>query len=415
MLGNFIEESANAPSTNVNVNLAGAPAGRQRFRSTFVNGAQLFYGIYDGTQAEWGIGNLTWGSPDVLSRTTVLRNTAGNTNRLNFTGAVRVFNEVPAERSVYIAANGLPNLDAGFFTVPSLATASGSGNVYQLSLNPPIGAYAPGLTVRFFAPFAHTGIAYININSKGAKPIVRRIPRAGTNQWDLRGGAIRAGQLVEVMYDGSNFRLLAPLESDMLPVGAIIPYWGWYLPPGYVWPVGQNLSRFTYPALHELVAASGYPNGAGDGVNTFGIPDLRGRAVFGLDNIGGIGDAQRLINGLPAARGTLGAAGGDDRLAAHSHSGVVAAATANITMGNAGNHIHGYVDTIAQGGGGGAQGGSGVNFPDAGRATDIAGDHGHPLYDPSHAHSLTIYNAGAGGSQNVPPAMMLNYILHAGT
>lgn len=415
MLGNFIEESANAPGTNVNVNLAGAPAGRQRFRSTFVNGAQLFYGIYDGTQAEWGIGNLTWGSPDVLSRTTVLRNTAGNTNRLNFTGAVRVFNEVPAERSVYIAANGLPNLDAGFFTVPSFASAGGSGNVYQLTVTPGVGALAPGLIVRFIAPFTNTGTPYINLNSKGAKLLQRRSPRHGSATMELRAGGIRAGQLVEVMYDGTAFRLLAPVESDSVPVGTIIPYFGWTLPLGYVWPVGQNLSRAVYPWLHDIVAQAGYPCGAGDGSTTFGIPDLRGRAVFGLDNLGGIGDANRLASGLPSIRLSLGAGGGDDRLQSHTHSGSVSNATANITMGNSGDHTHSHTDTVASGGGGGAQGGTGVSFPDIGRSTGAAGNHSHTLNDPSHVHGLTINTAGAGGSQNVPPAMMLNYILYAGT
>src|SRR5262252_8056489 len=53
------------------------------------------------------------------------------------------------------------------------------------------------------------------------------------------------------------------------------------LRPWFIWGQGQNVSRTTYP---ELFAAYGTLYGAGDGLTTFGVPDLRGRVIAHPDN-----------------------------------------------------------------------------------------------------------------------------------
>jgi hypothetical protein len=98
MLANFVQETANAPGSATTINLAGPPTGRRGFLAAFASGASVYYFLDDGTQSEWGVGTVTAGSPNTLSRTSVLGNTAGTTARLNFTGTTRVYNELPAER-----------------------------------------------------------------------------------------------------------------------------------------------------------------------------------------------------------------------------------------------------------------------------------------------------------------------------
>jgi hypothetical protein len=98
LLKNLVEETANNPGSGLPVSLLGALTNRTSFVQAFGNGGQCFYALTDGLQTEWGIGTVTAASPNVLSRDTVLGNTAGTTARLNFTGAVRVYNEAPAER-----------------------------------------------------------------------------------------------------------------------------------------------------------------------------------------------------------------------------------------------------------------------------------------------------------------------------
>lgn len=100
MLANFVQEVANAPGTATTINLGGPPTGRRGFLAAFASGSTVYYFMDDGTQAEWGVGTVTSGTPNTLARTTVIGNTAGTTARLNFTGTVRVYNWLPAERVV---------------------------------------------------------------------------------------------------------------------------------------------------------------------------------------------------------------------------------------------------------------------------------------------------------------------------
>jgi microcystin-dependent protein len=76
-----------------------------------------------------------------------------------------------------------------------------------------------------------------------------------------------------------------------------------------------------------LFAAIGTTYGAGDGSTTFAIPDLRGRAVAGQDDMGGA-SADRLTNQSGGVDGdTLGASGGAEthtlttpQIPAHTHT-----------------------------------------------------------------------------------------------
>jgi hypothetical protein len=122
MLSNLVEEAVNNPGTAINVPLLGAPTNRRGFVQAFGNGASAFYVLTDNSQSEWGVGTVQAGSPNVLARTTVLGNSAGTTARLNFIGACRVYNELPAERQVML--DGAGKLPASAIPL-KLSTASG--------------------------------------------------------------------------------------------------------------------------------------------------------------------------------------------------------------------------------------------------------------------------------------------------
>jgi hypothetical protein len=107
MLRNFVFETASAPGSAVDVALGGAPAGRVPFAAVYADASLCYYFLNDGTQAEWGVGTFHVGSPNRLSRTTVIGNTAGTTARLNFAGLTRVYNDIPAERSLWADQNSI--------------------------------------------------------------------------------------------------------------------------------------------------------------------------------------------------------------------------------------------------------------------------------------------------------------------
>ena len=66
--------------------------------------------------------------------------------------------------------------------------------------------------------------------------------------------------------------------------GSLIAFAGATAPQGYVLCDGRAVSRTTYSALFRTI---GTTYGAGDGSTTFTVPDLRGRALFGADAMGG--------------------------------------------------------------------------------------------------------------------------------
>ena len=74
------------------------------------------------------------------------------------------------------------------------------------------------------------------------------------------------------------------------PTGALTAFAGSTAPQGWLLCYGQAVSRTTYANLFAVI---GTTYGTGDGSTTFNLPDLRGRTVAGLDNMGGT-DAGRL-------------------------------------------------------------------------------------------------------------------------
>jgi hypothetical protein len=102
MLASYVEETTNNPGTATTINLGGAATGRRDFVSSFGSGALVLYTLDNGSQAEWGVGTVTAGSPNTLARTTVIGNTAGTTARLNFSGTTRVFCTLPAPAALLL-------------------------------------------------------------------------------------------------------------------------------------------------------------------------------------------------------------------------------------------------------------------------------------------------------------------------
>jgi len=70
-----------------------------------------------------------------------------------------------------------------------------------------VAAYATGMTITFSANTANTGACSLNVNSLGAKTIKK------LHDQDLVNGDIEAGQIVVVVYDGTNFQMTSQLAQ----------------------------------------------------------------------------------------------------------------------------------------------------------------------------------------------------------
>jgi microcystin-dependent protein len=132
----------------------------------------------------------------------------------------------------------------------------------------------------------------------------------------------------------------------------------------------------------------------GSGAGTFGIPDYRGRATFGQDNMGGV--AANRITAAVSFNGTiLGQAGGDQNYQAHTHAN---------TLTDPG-HAHALPSNILYAQPAGELYGSG-SPPVAPAASNTA-----PALT---GITISNVNAGSGASGNVPPAIITQKIIYAG-
>lgn len=190
--------------------------------------------------------------------------------------------------------------------------------------------------------------------------------------------------------------------SSTVPAGAILPYAG-SSAPNAAWLLcfGQNVSRVTYSVLFGIV---GTTYGVGDGSTTFGIPDLRGRVLVGKDNMGGAA-ANRVTAGISGLDGvTLGAAGGDQSVQTHNH-GLTDPGHTHTDSGH--THTTDARSYPTVGGPLAASGSFAFTLP-------LANVNSGNANIQSSTTGITIANYGSGGSQNVQPSIIVNYIIATG-
>ena len=110
VLNDRVRETSTSQGTGT-INLAGAVTGFQTFVSGIGTGNTTYYAIFEeGTNLfEVGLGTVTDATPDTLARNTVLSNSSGTTDKINFSGGtLSVFCTMPASKSVYLDSTGTP-------------------------------------------------------------------------------------------------------------------------------------------------------------------------------------------------------------------------------------------------------------------------------------------------------------------
>lgn len=97
---------------------------------------------------------------------------------------------------------------AEFQAGAEIYAATSTGNdTYVITLTPAVAAYAAGQTFRVLADVANTGAATLNVNGVGATAIVKNGNTA------LEDNDIQAGQVFQVVYDGTNFELISTADK----------------------------------------------------------------------------------------------------------------------------------------------------------------------------------------------------------
>ena len=225
---------------------------------------------------------------------------------------------------------------------------------------------------------------------------------------------VSSNNLNAVTYDTiSNQILYRP--NSLTPPGVINQYAGSSAPLGYLLCDGSEVSRINYSDLFSVV---GTTYGVGDGLNTFNLPNLKGKIPVGLDS-------------LQSEFDTLGKTGGSktntlnvNQLPSHTHSG---------TTDSAGIHTHGITDPGHAHSSNATGGTLGLAFSDGNNtveSTDFSSNELNVWTPPlpltinsnttgisinnsgAHTHTFTTNSTGSGNSvNNLQPYITVNYII----
>jgi microcystin-dependent protein len=123
-----------------------------------------------------------------------------------------------------------------------------------------------------------------------------------------------------------------------IPIGGIIPYAGATAPYGFLFCDGSEVERTKFSTLYDVIGTTYNGLAALIGVNTFRLPDLRGRFALGKDNMDNAGTVPIITGGFVDAGG--GTTGRVPDVKAITLGGDAGQSSATLTLANLPEHSH---------------------------------------------------------------------------
>jgi microcystin-dependent protein len=195
-----------------------------------------------------------------------------------------------------------------------------------------------------------------------------------------------------------------------LPIGAILPYSGANAPYGFLLCDGTEVERGKYSELYDIIGTTYNGSAALVGVNTFRIPDLRGRFALGRDNMdNGITVPNSTGGYVEGGGGTVGRVSGTEPQNVGQSSG---SSTQTLAVRNLPDHEHDMV------------GSSGSQYAAVKLDTALPTDFGAFLDAGPTAAGRFNYLPNSGGIKTTSPLneafslmnpfLTINYIIRSG-
>jgi len=124
VINDRVKETSTSTGTGT-IDLAGAATGFESFVAGIATGNTTYYTIFNQGTTEWevGLGTVTDATPDTLSRDTVISSSNGDAAVTFTAGTKDVFCTMPASKTVYFDATGIPvgAASAGFALAMAVA------------------------------------------------------------------------------------------------------------------------------------------------------------------------------------------------------------------------------------------------------------------------------------------------------
>jgi microcystin-dependent protein len=171
--------------------------------------------------------------------------------------------------------------------VSGTITTGGTSTAYTVTSNQTFDtlAHLDGAMIGFIPHVTNGTAPTLNVDGLGAKGL-----RFGptTRASEIQSGVLIQGTPYVATYVNadSSFYIQNSFNNTYgVPVGGIVPYLA-STPPSSSFALlyGQAISQATYVVLYATIGPNAFGTDSG---GNFSLPDLRGRAIFGLDNMGG--------------------------------------------------------------------------------------------------------------------------------
>jgi len=259
-----------------------------------------------------------------------------------------------AEKTNYVDSNGTSHY------VVELASVAMSGEITDLRQSEPI-------TGALVKQFALRNGDYEHLRARGTTKEdvdLGELPNAKSDDPSTDSS--------EILATTKALNALRKIVSDS-EVGRIGTFAMATPPPGWFRANGAAVSRSIYAALFAKI---GTTYGAGDGVNTFNLPDPRGKFIRVLDDGRGI-DAGRVLGSSQA-----------DETRSHNHAGSAAGAGAH-THG-ASSDVQGAHNHRVKEGSVGPAGTEGEILTSGDDLTYVVYSYSTTSSDGAHAHNITV-------------------------
>lgn len=300
-------------------------------------------------------------------------------------------------------------------------TAYGSGTVTSIATTSPItgGTITGTGTIGINASSANTASYVVQRDASGnfsAGTITATLTGTASTATNLAGGSggtipyQSAAGTTAMLANGTAGQLLqanggtaAPswVASPGVPTGSLFPYAGSSAPTGYLLCDGAAVSRSTYATLFGVLSTT---YGSGDGSTTFNLPDLRGRLPLGAGtgvglNASGTGKP----SGTNQTARTAGQWLGNETVTLTT-SNIPQMTTGNMSQNSSHNHGSGATGfwVYNSAGAGTIAGGSTYNASAGGSSVTAS---------TSVEHTHTVGTASPTATTNIPPSVVVNYII----